>query len=149
MCKYCLQGNFHPVLFLPFITCKWFRPIFNLARKSCVEREIIWDVGLRPVLNSSFGSEGERGENKTWANIFLCTVIKKNITHLFDSWPIKWPRNYTYKVKKVLIIPNSLVSFHQNQMFALFQLEEQTNAECAFLLLVVPETQELFCQVGD
>lgn len=26
-------------------------------------------------------------------------------------------------------------------------LEEQTNAECAFLLLVVPETQELFCQV--
>lgn len=34
-------------------------------------------------------------------------------------------------------------------MFALFQLEEQTNAECAFLLLVVPETQELFCQVGD
>lgn len=26
-------------------------------------------------------------------------------------------------------------------------LEEQTSAECAFLLLVVPETQELFCQV--
>ncbi|XP_061164662.1 cGMP-dependent 3',5'-cyclic phosphodiesterase-like isoform X2 [Saccostrea echinata] len=26
-------------------------------------------------------------------------------------------------------------------------LEDQTNAECAFLLLVVPETQELFCQV--
>ncbi|XP_056010642.1 cGMP-dependent 3',5'-cyclic phosphodiesterase-like isoform X1 [Ostrea edulis] len=26
-------------------------------------------------------------------------------------------------------------------------LEEQTSAECAFLLLVVPETQDLFCQV--
>lgn len=29
-----------------------------------------------------------------------------------------------------------------------WQLEEQTQAERAFLLLVVPDTQELFCQVG-
>ncbi|XP_060579444.1 cGMP-dependent 3',5'-cyclic phosphodiesterase-like [Ruditapes philippinarum] len=35
----------------------------------------------------------------------------------------------------------------QLQLKVLRYLEEQTQAECAFLYLVVPETQELFCQV--
>lgn len=41
----------------------------NSPRYSCVKRDIIWDIGICPVLYSPTDNEGERGKNKTWANI--------------------------------------------------------------------------------
>lgn len=31
---YCIQGNFHPVIFSPFLTCKWFHPVLNSPKQS-------------------------------------------------------------------------------------------------------------------
>lgn len=31
-----------------------FRPLLNLPQYSCVHREIIWDIGIHPVLNSIY-----------------------------------------------------------------------------------------------
>lgn len=52
--RYCMQGYFCPVLFLPFNTCKLFCPALNLHCDNM----------------------GKRGENKTGTNISMCTVIK-------------------------------------------------------------------------
>lgn len=37
--------------------------------------QLIEDIGIRPVLNSTVNNEDERGENKSGANISLYTVI--------------------------------------------------------------------------
>lgn len=34
----------------------------------------MWDIRIQPVFNSPTDNEGERGENKTGATIFLYTV---------------------------------------------------------------------------
>lgn len=70
---YCIQGYFHPVIFSPFFTCKWFHPVLNSPKQSVFLWEIIWDIGVRPVTDN----DGERGEKKTAVNISLYTVFKK------------------------------------------------------------------------
>ena len=49
-------------------------PALNSTRHSCIERKVIWDIRIQPVFNSPTDNEGERGENKTGATIFLYTV---------------------------------------------------------------------------
>lgn len=35
---------------------------------------MIWDIGIRPVLNSPSDNEGKRAKNKTGLNVSLYTV---------------------------------------------------------------------------
>lgn len=44
-------GLFRPVLFSPFYTCNHFRPVFNSPRHSSAQTGIIWDIGIRLVLD--------------------------------------------------------------------------------------------------
>lgn len=41
--------------------------------------EIIWDFGIRPVLNSPADNKGKRSENKTGANISLYLVVSLGV----------------------------------------------------------------------
>lgn len=34
--KYCIQGYFRTVLFSPFYICKWYHPVSNSPRHTCV-----------------------------------------------------------------------------------------------------------------
>lgn len=42
-------------------------------------REIVWDIGIHPVLNLPIDNEWERGENKTGQLFPLYTVIISSI----------------------------------------------------------------------
>lgn len=51
-----------------------FSPVLISPRHSCVQKEKVWDIEIRPVLNLPADNENERDENKTRANILLYTV---------------------------------------------------------------------------
>lgn len=71
---YCIQGYFHPVIFSPFFTCKWFHPVLNSPKQSFFLWEIIWDIGVRPVTDN----DGERGKKKNGGEYFLVySILKK------------------------------------------------------------------------
>lgn len=62
---YCTQGYFRSALFLTFYTCERFRPVLNSPRHTLCIKEIIWDIGIHPVLIPPADNNGEKGENKT------------------------------------------------------------------------------------
>lgn len=75
-------------LFSLFYTCKEFCLILNSPTQSCVLREIIWDSGIRPVLNSPTDNKGKRGENKQgW--IFPNIQYTLFSCRSREDWPLK------------------------------------------------------------
>lgn len=60
--KYYRQDYFRPRLSSRNIIFKRFRPVLISPRRSYVKRENIWDIGIRPVLNSHAKNGGERGK---------------------------------------------------------------------------------------
>lgn len=69
-------GLILPRVIFPLLHLKTVSLRLEFAQTSCVLKEIIWDVGIRPVLNLPADNESKRGENKTRANISLYTVNK-------------------------------------------------------------------------
>lgn len=73
---------------MPFYACKKFCPILNLLRHSCVKNnwsEGISDIGICPVFNLHAENEGERGDNKMGANIYLYTVNDRKPKYFLQS----------------------------------------------------------------
>lgn len=62
-------GIFLPCVIFSLLTYKHFCPVLNSPRHSCVQREIIWDNGIHPVLILLHDNEGEKGKNKMGENI--------------------------------------------------------------------------------
>lgn len=67
----CWSQVLYTGLFSPFNTCQQLRLVLNSPRFSCVKRDIIWDIGIFKVLNSSADNEGEWSENKNGGEYFL------------------------------------------------------------------------------
>lgn len=68
-----------PCVILAIFHLQMDRFVFNLPKHSCVWREIIYDIGICPVLNFSNDNEGKKGENETRANTYLYTVASLDI----------------------------------------------------------------------
>lgn len=68
--KYYRQDYFRPRLSSRNIIFKRFRPVLISPRRSYVKRENIWDIGIRPVLNSHAKNGGERGKKKKGGKYF-------------------------------------------------------------------------------
>lgn len=62
---------FRPVLFSLFFTSKQFRIVLNSPKQGCVLGEIIWDIGIFPVLNSPEDDEGAMGKIKRAVVVFF------------------------------------------------------------------------------
>lgn len=67
-------GLFSPRVIFPLLNLKTVSLRLEFAQTSCVLKEIIWDVGIRPVLNLPADDENERVKTQNGANIFLYTV---------------------------------------------------------------------------
>lgn len=69
---YCIQGYLRPVIISPFLInlqLVWLRLEFDKIKLWLIcECGIIWEIGIRPFLNSPTDNVGDMGENKTGAN---------------------------------------------------------------------------------
>lgn len=66
---------FSPRVIFAFLHLRTISPCLDIRQDIGLFKEIIYDLGMRPVLNSSPDNEGDKGENKTGAKISLYTVI--------------------------------------------------------------------------
>lgn len=77
-------------------TCKHFRPVMN-SPEHISTIVVIWDIGIRLVLNLPSNNQGERNENKTEANVSLYTVVtlKRNYSLVYTNkrYMYKWELN--------------------------------------------------------
>lgn len=69
------------MLFSPFFICKRFQPVLNSPRQSRLQKEIIWDMGIRSVLILPAYNKGERGKIK-WGRIFPFLQYEQLIHHI-------------------------------------------------------------------
>lgn len=59
-----IKSYFCPMFFSPIYICKQFHSVLNLAKHSCVKREIVWNFWICLVMNSPADNECQRGKNK-------------------------------------------------------------------------------------
>lgn len=113
---YCIQGYFQPMLFSPFINCKWFwiHPETMLSRKRDNLRH--WNS---PSLKFPHQQWGRKGQKQTGERLFSCIQYmfgihtcfqqhphrSKPLIHCLHSWPIehhdpdgKWIMQYQYLI---------------------------------------------------
>lgn len=70
---------FAPCFFFLLLHLQMVLPHLKFAQTWLCIKEIAWNIGICPVLNSPADNEVERGENKTGANISLYTVCLQTL----------------------------------------------------------------------
>lgn len=83
-------GLFSPCIFCSFLHLQTILPHLEFAQWSYVYWEIIWNIGIRQVLNSPAENNGKQDENKMKTNIFLDTALLH--VSCFFIWhdPVCW-----------------------------------------------------------
>lgn len=89
---------FRPLLFSSYI-CKRSRPILNSLKQSCGKWDIIWDIGIRVLLNSTTDNKGERGETISLyilsSEIFL--LHNDDRANIYAALPLAWKQLIGFK----------------------------------------------------
>lgn len=98
---YCIQIYFRPVLISPLQELIILHSLkFALTRLSyCKEVIKFVQYSIRPLTIERKGGGGERSENKTGLNIFMCTLMqtyKLISTILFWTWPTSCLTKYLW-----------------------------------------------------
>lgn len=89
---------FRPLLFSSYI-CKRSHPILNSPKQSWGKWAIIWDIGIREVLNSTTDNKGERGETISLyivsSEIYL--LHNDDRANIYAALPLAWKQPIDFK----------------------------------------------------